>query len=64
MMGKERQRITRGRYPTIGLVEARAIAKEKQAERTLGKHRPARMVFTAALDLFVAEKAKRTGRAR
>lgn len=54
--GHSRERITIGRYPVISLADARAEAKTILAEQTLGKHRPKRMVFEAALVLFVEEK--------
>jgi hypothetical protein len=36
--GKNRDRTTIGRYPTISLAEARDVAKKLMAERTLGRH--------------------------
>ena len=57
--GAARQFTTIGRYPILGLAEARQEAKRILAERTLGKHRPARLVFADALDLFVAEKRQK-----
>ncbi len=62
MHGPTRQRTTIGRYPTIGLAEARAEAKRLLAEKTLGKHRPKAMNFDEAKDEFLAEK-KATKRA-
>ena len=48
--GSERQFTTIGRYPIIGLAEARAEAKRILAERTLGKRLPKRMLFSDALE--------------
>lgn len=54
--GAQRERVTIGRYPIISLADARQIAKEKLAEITLGKHRPKRMTFGAAMELYIKEK--------
>lgn len=54
--GAQRERVTIGRYPIISLADARQIAKEKLAEITLGKHRPKRMTFGAAMELYLKEK--------
>ena len=51
--GDRRERVTIGRHPIISLADARAETKRILAERTLGKHRPTRMVFDDALRLFV-----------
>jgi hypothetical protein len=52
-----------GRYPLLTLSQARIEAKRLLAERTLGKIRPQSITFTAAKELFLAEK-KKTRRAR
>jgi len=54
--GASRERRTIGRYPTIGLADARVIAKGFLAERTLGKHRPARLRASEALTRFLKER--------
>lgn len=56
--GRSRERMTIGRYPVLSLADARAEAKRILAERTLGKHRPARMSFDDALNQFVASHLK------
>jgi len=57
--GANRQRVTIGRYPIIGLADARVEAKRILAEHTLGKLRPKRMIFIDALDQFIeTRKAK------
>ena len=61
--GKNRDRQTIGRYPILSLAEARKEAQQLIGDRAGGKHRPARMIFADALDLFVAEK-KQKNRAR
>lgn len=60
---KVRTQETIGRYPIISLAEARAEAKRRLAEATLGKHRPRSMRWNAAVVEFVMEK-KRKRRAR
>ena len=57
--GATRERVTIGRYPILGLAEARQEAKRLLAERTLGKHRPVRMPFEDAIAIFVAEKTQK-----
>jgi integrase len=58
--GRNRARTTIGRYPTISLKEARKLAGELLAEHTLGKRRPPRLSFSAALDLYVDSLAQTT----
>lgn len=48
-----REKTTIGRYPIISLQDARIEAKRILAERTLRKHRPTRIRFSEALELFV-----------
>jgi integrase len=55
--GMERRRTTIGRYPILGLADARAEAKRILAERTLSRHRPVRLRASVALPRFLAEKA-------
>jgi integrase len=57
--GKRRERITIGRYPVISLQDARAEAKRILAERTLGKHRPARLRASEALLRFIREQREK-----
>jgi integrase len=54
--GKHRERVTIGRYPIIGLAEARIEAKRILAERMLGKNRPARLRGSDALERFLGEQ--------
>lgn len=54
MLGKERRRITIGKYPTVSLADARKHARTLIAEQTLGKFRPARTSFDDALKDFIA----------
>jgi hypothetical protein len=58
--GKERERLTIGRYPLIGLAEARIEARRILAGRTLGKLRPARLRGSEALTRFLGNKSRRT----
>lgn len=51
-------RRTLGRYGIITLAEARAEAKRILAQKTLGHTRPQSITFTAAFDVFIAEKEK------
>jgi integrase len=51
--GRERERITLGRYPTLTLADARAEAKRIQAERTLGALRPQPMKVKEALSQYL-----------
>jgi integrase len=44
-----------GRWPTITLAQARTKAKTILAERTLGKHQPRSIMWTPALDEYIAE---------
>jgi integrase len=57
--GKHRERVTIGRYPILGLAEARVEAKRILAERTLGKHRPARLKASEALTRFLGEQKEK-----
>lgn len=57
--GKQRERVTIGRYPIVSLAEARAEAKRILAERTLGKHRPKRMSFEDAFVVFLDTRKKK-----
>lgn len=52
IVGKRRQRLTLGRYPVIGLSDARAEAKRILAERTLGQHQPPSLSFAEAYQTF------------
>ena len=54
--GRDRQRVTLGRYPILGLAEARTEAKRFLAERTLNKFRPPRLKASEALQRFLKEK--------
>jgi integrase len=56
MVGRDRQLVSIGRYPIISLQDARTVAREMLAERTLGKHRPARLRMADALTRYYAEK--------
>ena len=64
LLGDSRQRVTIGRYPIIGLAEARVEARRILAERTLGKRQNPRVTFLAALETFlsthVAEKNRKS----
>ena len=51
--GKDRRRITVGRYPAISLSQARAEAKRLLAEITLGMDRPPAISFGEALKRFL-----------
>src|SRR4029078_9661472 len=57
--GKQRDRITLGRYPLIGLSDARTAAKRILAERTLGKHQPRALSASEALSRFIAEQEQK-----
>src|ERR1039458_5331670 len=56
--GADRQFTTIGRYPIIGLADARAEAKRILAELTLGKRRPQRVSFDEAFEQFIATHLK------
>ena len=62
--GKNRDRVTIGRYPIVGLAEAREVAKNLLAERQLGRHQTPTISLGAAIELFteqhVANLAPRT----
>ncbi len=51
--GPTRRRMTIGRFPAVGLADARAEAKRILAEATLGKHRPKTVTFDKAKDEFL-----------
>lgn len=51
--GPTRQRTTIGRFPVIGLADARTEAKRLLAEVTLGKRRPKTVSFDKAKDEFL-----------
>jgi Arm DNA-binding domain/Phage integrase, N-terminal SAM-like domain len=57
--GRNRERITIGRYPTITLQQARKKAKEVLAERTLNTQRAPRMTFEEARRIFFDVKRQR-----
>jgi integrase len=59
MHGRSRQLTTIGRYPIIALADARAEAKRILAEATLGKHRPKRISFLAALELYLETRRQK-----
>lgn len=61
--GPTRQRTTIGRFPVIGLSDARTEAKRLLAEATLGKHRPKTVAFDKAKDEFL-EYCQRKNRPR
>jgi integrase len=58
--GKQRERVTIGRYPVIGLADARIEAKRILAERTLGKLRPKRLTFEEALTIFIETRRQKS----
>src|SRR5579872_6348277 len=62
--GSDRQFTTLGRYPTIKLAEARIEAGRIMAERTLGKHRPARVLFDKAFEQFIDTHLKQKNKPR
>ena len=62
--GSERQFTTLGRYPTIKLAEARTEAGRILAERTLGKHRPVRVLFDKAFEQFIDTHLKQKNKPR
>lgn len=53
--GKNRDRITIGRYPLVGLAQARDIARRLLAERTLGRHHTPRTTVAEALQLYTEQ---------
>ena len=59
MHGRNRDRTTIGRYPTISLQQARAKAKDVLAEKTLNTERAPRMTFDEAHTLFLDVKRQR-----
>jgi integrase len=61
LMGSGRRQAI-GRFPTISVANARALAKELLAENTLGKNRPRAVAFDDAVTDFLAacEKKNRT----
>jgi integrase len=56
VVGRNRKRITIGRYPTITLQEARARAREIIAERVLGKDDVPSMKFEDAIPIFLTSR--------
>ncbi len=54
--GRNRRRITIGRYPTISLQEARARARELIAQRVLGKEDLPPIKFEDAIPIFLASQ--------
>jgi integrase len=54
LLGSNRQRVSIGRYPTIGLAQARIEAKRMLAEHTLGRRTPQTLSFQDALATYVA----------
>lgn len=56
LVGRQRKRITIGRYPMISLKEARARARELVAERLLGKDDVPSMKFEDAIPIFLASR--------
>lgn len=58
VLNRNRSLITIGRYPVIGLSEARAEAKRLLAEFTLGKVRPHAITYSQAVRLFLEDKQK------
>jgi len=57
--GDRRERVTIGRFPLITLADARIEAKRMLAELTLGKMRPKRITFSAALDQFITTRKQK-----
>jgi len=53
--GKNRDRVTIGKYPIVGLAEAREVAKNLLAERQLGRHQSPKIALGAAIDLFTEQ---------
>lgn len=58
LIGEARQRVSLGHYPAIGLADARKLARERLAERTLKIDRPTPFNFSEALTLFLATYSK------
>ena len=62
--GKERRKITLGRYPTMSLAQARNEAKRLLAEKTLGtlstKSRPYSLILDTYLEQYRAKNRERT----
>src|ERR1019366_2700546 len=58
LVGDARQRVSLGTYPDTTLADARKMARERMAERTLGVQRPAPLSFTDALTLFLMTYSK------
>lgn len=51
--------VTIGRFPIVGLADARSEARKLLAEFTLGKLRPRSITFVQATELFLIEKGER-----
>jgi hypothetical protein len=58
LVGEARQRVSLGLYPDTTLADARKMARERMAERTLRVQRPAPLSFTDVLTLFLATYSK------
>jgi integrase len=56
VIGRNRKRITIGRYPTITLHEARGRARELVAQRVLGKEDLPSLKFEDAIPIFLASQ--------
>jgi Arm DNA-binding domain len=54
------RRITLGRYPILGLADARTEARRVLAEFTLGKLKPKALTYPAARQMFLDEKTTRS----
>src|SRR5437867_2948539 len=54
VLGRERRRVTIGRYPLVALQTARSEARRILAEATLGKVRAPSTTFTELVELFFA----------
>ena len=59
MHGSQRQRQTIGRYPIIGLQDARTQARKFLAEKTLGKRDAPALRFEEALAIFLESESER-----
>jgi integrase len=56
LVGRNRKRVTIGRYPIVTLSEARARARELIAERVLGKDDVPSLKFEDAIPIFIASR--------
>jgi integrase len=57
-IGRDRRKVTIGRYGAVTLAQARVEAKRILAEHTLGKVRPQSISYPQAVELFLDDKAK------